>query len=481
MMNRQPSVAPHSAPAPLAGALERVKLHQKLLARVAASGLVQQGEVAALCRLVTEEASETLGIERVSVWFFNATYDELLLEDLYLRSTGEHIREGVLSQAAFGSEFAYLLTDKYVDAHDPYTDPRTQGYADSYLRPNGITSMLDAVMRIGDELLGTLCLEHVNKPHQWDETEIVFCSQLGDQLSLAVSMARMHTVAAQLRQRDTELQIANAQLALRVQESARDLASAQEALIASARLASLGEIVAGVAHDLSSPVGNALLVANTLRDRCRELQPMLDSGKLQRSALQAHLNDQAQSADLIERSLQRASQLVQAFKSVTADQASGARRKLRLDELVRDVVDMLTPSLKRSSCKVRVVQDIAPGLVLDSFPGALDQVLVNLINNAVLHGFEGREKGSIRIEAHAAEGGMVRLRVQDDGCGIPEADRERVFERFFTTKRGLGGSGLGLHLVHSIVTLQLGGEVQLQTRSGEGCTIDLLLPCVAPD
>jgi signal transduction histidine kinase len=480
-MNKAQVLAPHPAPAPLAGALERVKLHQKVLARVAASGLVRQGQVSALCRLVTQEASETLGIERVSVWFFNDRYDELLLEDLYLRSTSEHVHEGVLSQVAFADEFAYLLTEKFVDAHDPYTDPRTQGYADSYLRPNRITSMLDAVMRIGDELLGAFCLEHVDKPHQWDETEIVFCSQLGDQLSLAVSMARMHAVAAQLRQRDTELQVANAQLARRVQESARDLESAQAALIASARLASLGEIVAGVAHDLSTPVGNALLLANTLRERCRDLQPMLDSGKLQRSALQAYLDDQSQAADLIERSLQRASQLVSAFKSVTADQASGARRPLRLDELVRDVVDMLTPSLKRSSCQVQVEQDIAPDLRLDSFPGALDQVLVNLINNAVLHGFEGRERGCIRLEAQAAGEGMVRLRVQDDGCGIPEADRERVFERFFTTKRGLGGSGLGLNLVHSIVTLQLGGEVQLHSHSGDGCTIDLLLPLVAPD
>jgi two-component system, NtrC family, sensor kinase len=454
-------------------ALELARLHLQVVSVVSSSPWVRQGNVAEVCRLITEETAKLLGIERVGVWLFNEARDALVCQDLYLRSSGQHSSGAVLLKSEFEPEFTYLLNNKVVDAHDPYNDPRTLGYVEGYLKPNRISAMLDAVVRMGHELIGTVCFEHVDRPHHWSENEIVLASQLGDQVALALSISRSNAMAEQLKQRDRAL---NAM----VDERTAALEATRTSLIQSERLASLGSIVAGVAHDLNSPVGNALLTANAMRERARAMQPLLSSGKLQRSMLEAFITDQIHSSELVERSLQRAAALVSAFKSVTADQASGARRHFELADLVRDVLEMLQPSLAHAACKVTVDLRIEHGLTLDSFPGALDQVLVNLVNNAVLHGFEGRETGRIELQAKSLPDGQVELVVIDDGSGIPAEHLPKVFDRFFTTKRGMGGSGLGMSLVASLVRETLGGSVSLDSALGQGCTVRLIIPQTAP-
>ncbi len=468
---------------PLAAAstpLQRVRLQQQVVAQVSASPAVRQGDVLAVCQLITGQVAQLLGIERVSVWLFNTACDELICQDLYLLSSGSHSSGAVLRKAEFEDEFNYLLTAKHLDAHDPYTDPRTLGYIEGYLRPNRITAMLDAVVRLGEELIGTVCLEHVDVAHRWSDDEIVFSSQLGDQVALTLSVARTREVTEQLQQRDRELQALNEQLEQRVQARTRALQHTQSALMESERLAALGGVVAGVAHELSTPLGNARMGASTLFDQITAFAPIVESGRLGKSALMKHMAQQQACAELINRNLESAAALIEAFKSVSVDQSSGARRAFALHQVVHDVLETLSPSLQRGRTAVEVEHQLPTDLLFDSYPGPLGQVLANLVNNALLHAFEGRDRGQLRLQAQRLGEDRVVLVFADDGVGIPADLLSRIFEPFFTTKFGRGGSGLGLHLVYNWITKTLGGQISVRSKLAEGTAFRLELPLRAP-
>jgi signal transduction histidine kinase len=269
----------------------------------------------------------------------------------------------------------------------------------------------------------------------------------------------------------------NEELEQRVRLRTAELARAGEELVQSEKLAALGRLVAGIAHELNTPIGNSLLVATALSESALELQQAL-AGGLRRSQLDAFLASTTESGLLLERSLQRAADLIASFKQVAVDQTSAQRRTFDLAEIVRENVMTLGPSLKR--LPVTLVDDVPDGIRMDSYPGPLGQVLANLVTNAVLHAFEGRAHGVVRIEARPAGDGAVALTVTDDGCGIPPENLRRVFDPFFTTRMGKGGSGLGLNIVHTLVTGVLGGRIEVRSEPGSGTRFDITLPCFAP-
>ncbi len=295
----------------------------------------------------------------------------------------------------------------------------------------------------------------------------------------------------EMRRAQREIQDLNTQLEQRVEQRTADLQTAnqelsralselqltQKHLVMSEKLAALGALVAGVAHELNTPIGNGLTVASTLEHRVRELALRAEQG-LRRSTLTQFLNDAAQSSEILLRNLTRASDLVTSFKQVAVDQTSSQRRQFQLAGLVGEILLTLSPSLRQSGC--RVEQRIDPALRLDSYPGPLGQALTNLINNAMLHGFADRLPGTISIEAQALDAQRLRLCVKDDGRGIRPDDLNHVFEPFFTTRLGTGGSGLGLHITHNIVTSVLGGQIELSSTLGAGSTFTLTLPLQAP-
>ncbi|WP_397534551.1 PAS domain S-box protein [Roseateles sp.] len=276
-----------------------------------------------------------------------------------------------------------------------------------------------------------------------------------------------------VEQRTADLQSANQELS----RTLIDLRLAQKHLVMSEKLAALGALVAGVAHELNTPIGNSLTVASTLEDRVQQLARQAEQG-MRRSTLTQFLSDAAQSTEILLRNLDRASDLVMSFKQVAVDQTSSQRRQFQLADLVGEILLTLSPSLRKSGC--RVLQHIDPALRLDSYPGPLGQALTNLINNAMLHGFAEGLAGTITIAAQALDAQTLRLSVSDDGCGIRPDDLNHVFEPFFTTRLGTGGSGLGLHITHNIVTSVLGGQIELSSTLGAGSSFTLSLPLQAP-
>ncbi|MYN10365.1 CHASE domain-containing protein [Pseudoduganella aquatica] len=256
------------------------------------------------------------------------------------------------------------------------------------------------------------------------------------------------------------------------------LKQAQANLITSEKMASLGALVAGIAHELNTPIGNSLLTATALSDMVAEFDRKLADGGVKKSALDAHLHDARTACAIIASSLSRAAELITSFKQVAVDQTSGQRRRFLLAGVVGDVLATFAAQLRRANCEV--VVEVPEQLEFDSYPGSVSQVLSNLINNAMLHAFEGRNSGMIRLRAVAQGNGQAQIEFSDDGVGMSARTLHQIFDPFFTTKMGQGGSGLGMNIVYNIVTGVLHGIIAIQSEPGQGTTVTLVLPLVAP-
>ncbi|MGB6008609.1 PAS domain-containing sensor histidine kinase [Castellaniella sp.] len=287
------------------------------------------------------------------------------------------------------------------------------------------------------------------------------------------------------KRQEQEIRDLNTGLERRVLERTVELQSTldrlrrtQDELLQNEKLASLGALVAGVAHELNTPIGNAVTVASTLAQTHRRFRAQTESG-LTRSALASYLDDVEEGGQIIERNLVRAAELIGGFKQLSADQTSYQRRPFDLRVLVQEVVMAMRPAVRKTNIRLR--DEIPDGLTLDSFPGPLGQVLMNLINNALIHAFDGRETGLVQLSATQPDGAdTVCLTVSDDGCGVAPDDQKRIFDPFFSTRLGQGGSGLGLHITHTLVTGLLGGRIEVDSQPGQGSRFSVRLPLRAP-
>jgi len=270
------------------------------------------------------------------------------------------------------------------------------------------------------------------------------------------------------------LQASNVQL----RQALDRLRLTQDQLVQSEKLAALGPIVAAVAHELNTPIGNCMTVASTLEEKIVELEKMLNSGPtLKRSQLTAYLADSRNATQLMMRGLYRTAELVTNFKQVAVDHASSQRRSFDLKDAVGGIIVLMKTSLRKTPFEIEL--DIPGGLWMDSYPGPIDQIVSNLINNSVLHGFDGRDHGRMRLQARA-EADRVRMTYTDDGCGMTEEVRQHVFDPFFTTRLGKGGSGLGMNICYNLVTGLLGGSIEVATGLEKGSAFIVVLPSVAP-
>ena len=277
-----------------------------------------------------------------------------------------------------------------------------------------------------------------------------------------------------VRVRSEALTSAHAELS----STAGKLRAAQAELVRAEKMAALGNLVAGVAHELNTPLGNGVMAISAIVEASSTFQQAMQRG-VRRSDLDQLVETLEQGADIAQRNLRRAAELIDNFKQVALDQTSSQRRSFELGEVVHEIVVSLRPSFSRTAYRIEV--DVpATGLLLDSYPGPLGQVVANLVQNAVLHGFDGRERGTVRITGERAADGRIVLRVIDDGKGIAQALIERVFDPFMTTKMGRGGSGLGLHVSYNAVANLLGGTLGVHSVEGEGACFEVRLPPVAP-
>ena len=305
--------------------------------------------------------------------------------------------------------------------------------------------------------------------------------------SLETTRIALIDLFAAVRERNRALEDANIHLEARVAERTRslekaldDLTRMQDEIVQSEKLASLGRIVAAVAHELNTPIGNALTVATFVADELDAIRDELTRPAPKRSLVNETLSRTKDGTDLLVKSIQRAAELITDFKQVAVDQTSDQRRVFDLAEVTGEVLNTLAPTVRRSACEF--VTELESGVACDSFPGAYGQVLNNLVMNALIHGYTEQERqGPIAIAVKRISGDCACLAVRDEGRGMTDEVRHKIFDPFFTTRLGQGGSGLGMNIVYRIVTNVLGGSIAIESAEGRGTEIRVTLPLMAPE
>ncbi len=258
----------------------------------------------------------------------------------------------------------------------------------------------------------------------------------------------------------------------------RNLRETQNSLIEAEKLAALGRLVAGVAHEVNNPVGISLTVASSLERKTALFTDEVGRGNLKRSSLNEFLETSRDAASQLVANLNRAAELIQSFKQVAADRNYSDQRIFDLGDLTEQVVMSLRPGLRKHHLTLSV--DCQPNLTMNSYPGPYGQVLTNLFLNSVAHAFPDGKPGAVDIQVRESGKDNVEILFSDNGCGMSLDVRRRAFDPFFTTRRDQGGTGLGLHIVYSIVTNRLGGRLDLDSEPGGGTRIQIILPRVAP-
>jgi len=231
--------------------------------------------------------------------------------------------------------------------------------------------------------------------------------------------------------------------------------------------------VAGVAHEINTPIGVGVTAVSHLKERADEMSKSFAAGALRKSDLATFVETAQTSTGIIQANLTRASDLVRSFKQVAVDQTSDERRQINILDYVDEVLESLKPNLRRTKHEFTVKGD--RDIVIDTHPGALSQIITNLVMNSVIHAYDEGDVGHIQISAEK-NGESLSLMYVDDGKGMDDDVSAKIFEPFFTTKRGSGGSGLGMHILFNQVTQTLGGNIQVHSKPGRGTAFDITIP-----
>lgn len=258
-----------------------------------------------------------------------------------------------------------------------------------------------------------------------------------------------------------------------LEDSLDRLHRTQKDMIQSAKMAALGDLVAGVAHEVNTPIGVSVTAASFLLERTRQIRERYQDGSMKRSDLEKYLSIAEESSDSVLSNLERAAELVQSFKKVAVDQSSEEKRVFDLRNYLDQILISLRPQFKRTPHRVHL--QCPPSLHLNSYPGAIMQILTNLVMNSLIHGFADGQAGEIYIDVESS-GESVVFSYRDTGMGMDAEQKARIYDPFFTTKRGSGGTGLGMNIVYNLVTQTLKGDIDLQTGPGEGAHFVLTLP-----
>ena len=259
----------------------------------------------------------------------------------------------------------------------------------------------------------------------------------------------------------------------KLEESLDAVKQAKNRLVESEKMASLGRLVAGVAHEINTPVGVSVTAASHLQKECDAFVKLYEDKKISQDDLDAFLKITQKSTQIMLSNLERAADLINSFKNISVDQTSSNIRDINLKEYVNSILLSLHPKLKKTRHKVAL--ECSDDLNVSIAAGALSQIITNLIENAIIHAFEGEEEGLITIKITQIKDG-IELHYRDNGRGMSEEEQEKFFEPFFTTKRSSGGSGLGTHVIYNLVTQSLHGEISLASHAGEGLEIRITIP-----
>jgi signal transduction histidine kinase len=345
--------------------------------------------------------------------------------------------------------------------HEP--DVLVSGGYSELQRTSGYRSILIVPMLRDEVAIGAIAVMRL-EPQLFPKAQVELLKTFADQAVIAIENTRLFT----------ELQERTRQLS----QSLEDLRTAQGSLVQTEKLAALGRLVAGVAHEINTPVGTGLTVASAFINKTNRFEADVADGNVRRSILTEFIAASREAASQIMINLGHAADLIQSFKQVAADRNVSDRRRFDLGQVTEQIVKGLRFGLRSQNLAVSVACE--PNLAMNSYPGPYGQVLTNLFLNSAVHAFPVGARGSVHIAARASGKDNIEVLFSDDGCGMSPEVKRQVFDPFFTTRRDQGSTGLGLHIVHNIVTNRLGGRINLETKPGAGTKIQIIVPREAP-
>lgn len=310
-----------------------------------------------------------------------------------------------------------------------------------------------------------------------EQGELDFKIKVPGRNELSRISASFNDMTSQIQQSSNDLKHANESLELKVKDRTNDLIEAQQQLIMSEKMASLGQLVAGVAHEINTPLGNSITALSYSHEVMKSMRNSFESKKLTSGDFEVFITDIDDSMELIDINLRKASELVQTFKRVAVNQSIEELTDFSVLEQVREVLKTLQPTLKKSNVKINV--EINKGIQVTNYPGSFYHIISNLIMNSLIHAFPDK-KGNITISVKS-DGDELHILFKDDGAGMDEETSRKIFDPFYTTKRGSGGTGLGMYMTYNIVTQRLGGTIEVESKLGEGTQFDICMHHTPPE
>jgi two-component system, NtrC family, sensor kinase len=481
IQGRRESVPPD--PAFPFGRRRRLRHHSRVLLTLARSQNLASGQLANALREISETSASALEIERVSIWMFNGDRSTMRCADLFQRAEQRHSEGMELEAVKFPKYFEALAEERTIAAHDAHSDPRTREFAETYLKPLDIQSMLDVPVRVAGSMVGVVCHEDVGARRHWSAVEQGFAASIGDFVALAIEASERKRAEDLLREynrqleervdeRTRELTGKNAQLE-RALEQLRDT---QDQLVIREKLASLGSLVAGIAHEVNTPIG-AIIAAADISDRClaKIVGTLQAAGRVEcfeeGSENQEYVSVLRENNRVIASAADRISALVRSLRSFARlDEA-----ELQLADLHDGIENTLSLIEHEWLGHVSVERQFGAIPKIWCYPNQLNQVFFSLFINAS----QAMRSGGRLTVATSMANGDIRVRISDTGKGILQEHLGRIFDPGFTTK-GVGvGTGLGLSISHNIVSKH-GGRMTVTSTPGKGSDFVISLPVREP-
>lgn len=434
---------------------------EKILLKVSKSPLIDNGELSKAYRLVITCLQDGLKIKRAGVWFVKADYSEISCQLLIDSFHHTEIEELLISSQDYPQYFNALKAERSILAHDAHTHPATHEFSEGYLTPLAITSMLDVPIRHKGEMIGIICCEHIGEKRTWSEDEATFAGSLADLIGRAIN-------ANAFKESEIKLQCMNEELEVKVHERTAQL-------LESEKMAALGNLVAGVAHEVNTPLGISITATSTLTETIDGLEKAMNESRLSEELFKRFLRDSNELLFLLNNNLSRAAELVQNFKKTAVDHSDQSIHTFNISESIHYLLISLKPEI--SKVNVDVTLNAADEITLYSYPSTWLQIISNLVLNSCRHAFDTIDKPEI-ILSITLEDDKIVIKYADNGVGIPQENVDKVILPFFTTARGKGGTGLGMSIVYNLITEQLKGSMEITSDVGQGVNIVIDCPLI---
>lgn len=456
--------------------LDRHSNYNKALLKLSQSPVIEAGDYHEAAALIAQSATLGLNISRTSIWRFDTGFHEMICVCLF--DNGEFQSEFTgyrLSEADFPKYFKALSEQRTIVANDARNHQDTSEFTETYLKPLDIYSMLDAPIRKQGKTIGIICCEQAGQLKEWTIEDESFVGALTDIAGRALVAVDHKLAKEELKKLNTQLEKRIADRTRNLEETISTLRETQKQLVESEKMASLGSLVAGVAHEVNTPLGVSLTSSSLLNEKLRDLNTLFTEQKLTQSALTNFMDESNLICNILENNLQKAANLIANFKQLAVDQSSDQIFEFNIKESLNSSLISLNHHLKKHDVQTRLKCDSA--LKIHTHAGAFSQIITNLILNAAIHAFdEHTQQPRIEIQVQTLANDELKIHFSDNGKGMTEEIVEKAFEPFFTTKRGQGGSGLGLHLVYNLVTQKLKGNIEVNSHIGQGSDFIIQMP-----